>query len=534
MVSLFVGPNNGGKTTALQAIALWSFLIQEWNEKKGTASKSKAKKRSGAPVTRNEIYAVPVQDMKLLWFNAITQDAKQQKVNIKIIAEGIDKNGKAWEYGVELNYANPELAYCKPVEIEKPIPDDVYNVFHLPPLSGVQTQENKVELGKQRHIIGEGRPGEILRNLLLQVQEKGKWDDLKGQIKGIFNVNLEKITFNPKTDAHILVYYHPEGWPHGKGRSLLEIANGGSGFLQFLLLSAVLYTRENSILLIDEPDSHMHVRLQQGMYDWLQKIAAQNNIQLLISTHSEVIINSTDTDYIYTFFSKIPKKIEGDRRQVIKALRKISALDILNAQEKKFVLFTEGINDIRILKSWAGKLKHNISAMLNDVFFESTGDDQIVVARDKFKGLQIVEPNVKGFFIRDDVAMTDPQHVPAELKVYHWSRKEIENYLIIPAVLERFVEKQDFLGELFAVGKLDKAKQYLKDNLPPKVYNDPLNNDIDGKGSNFLDKFFHELEVRVNKGDYWQIADIMTESEIHGDIKKMLDELQKAMQNTES
>ncbi|MFH1092801.1 MAG: AAA family ATPase, partial [Candidatus Omnitrophota bacterium] len=95
-VSLFVGPNNGGKTTALQAIALWSFLIQEWNETKGKASKSKAKKRSGAPITRNAIYAVPVQDMKLLWFNAITQDSSQQKVNIQIIAEGTDKSGKEW------------------------------------------------------------------------------------------------------------------------------------------------------------------------------------------------------------------------------------------------------------------------------------------------------------------------------------------------------------------------------------------------------------------------------------------------------
>ena len=31
-ISLFVGPNNGGKTTALQAISMWSFVIQKWNE----------------------------------------------------------------------------------------------------------------------------------------------------------------------------------------------------------------------------------------------------------------------------------------------------------------------------------------------------------------------------------------------------------------------------------------------------------------------------------------------------------------------
>ncbi|HBG77702.1 MAG TPA: hypothetical protein DDW84_02470 [Phycisphaerales bacterium] len=528
-VSLFVGPNNGGKTTALQAIALWSFLIQEWNDKKGKTSGSTAKKRSGASITRNTIYAIPVQDMKSLWFNAITQNAQQQRVNIQIIAEGVDKTNTKWEYGVELVYAGPEMSHCKPMDIDKSIPDDVYNVFHLPPLSGVQTLEKKVELGAQRHIIGEGRPGEILRNLLLQVQEKDKWQDLCGQIKEVFNVQLEKISFNSKTDAHILVNYRPESGSRIKGRGLLEVATGGSGFLQFLLLAAFLYVHDNSILLIDEPDSHMHVRLQQGMYDWLQKIASENNVQLLISTHSEVIINSTDTDYIWTFFGDIPKQIQGDKLQIVNALKKISAIDILNAQEKSFILFAEGIRDLRLLKSWAAILKHGVNEKLKDVFFEPTGDDQIDNARDKFKYLQVVAPKLKGFFIRDSVGKTNASQVPPGLKVCYWSRKEIENYLIVPSVLERFVRRQGSSEELFFSAMVPKASQYLKENLSPKVYNKPLDNDIDGKGSDFLIKFFDEIGIQINKGEYWQIAEIMHEDEIHQDIKNMLNDLQKAI-----
>lgn len=528
-VSLFVGPNNGGKTTALQAIALWSSLIQEWDEKKGSASKSTAKKRTGAQLTRNAVYAVPVQEMKFLWFKTETQSAKQQKISIQIIAEGVDKTGKEWEYGVELNYGGPELSYCKPMDLQKEIPEDVKKVFHLPPLSGVQTQEIKVELGKQRHIIGEGRPGEILRNLLLQVQEKGKWDDLCKQIKEMFNVQLEKISFNRSTDANILVYYLPEGWSRSKQ---LEIANGGSGFLQFLLLAAFLYVHENSILLIDEPDSHMHVRLQQGMYNWLQQIAAKNNVQLLISTHSEVIINNTNTDYIYTFFGKDPKSFQGDKKQVVKALEEISTIEILNAQEKKFVLFAEGDTDFPLLKSWATKLKPDISKELNDVFRISTQNNQIDIAKRKFCSLKIVEPSLKGFFIRDNVSKTESKDIPPGLDVCYWPRQEIENYLIIPPVLERFVSKQAKpLGELFAKTYIDKANPYLIESLPPKVYNDPLNNDYPGKGSDFLDKFFREVGIKINKRDYWQIADVMNKSEIHQDIQKMLDDLQTAMQS---
>ena len=43
---------------------------------------------------------------------------------------------------------------------------------------------------------------------------------------------------------------------------------------------------------------------------------------------------------------------------------------------------------------------------LNEVFFEPTGDDQINNARIKFNYLQVVEPKLKGFFIRDDVSKT--------------------------------------------------------------------------------------------------------------------------------
>jgi predicted ATPase len=526
-VSLFVGPNNGGKTTALQAIALWSFLIQVWDEKKGRASKSTAKKRSGAQVTRNAVYAVPVQEMKFLWFNTLTQSAKQQKISIQIIADGTDKEGKAWEYGVELNYGGPEVLYCRPMDLAKDIPDDVNKVFHLPPLSGVQTQEIKVELGKQRHVIGEGRPGEILRNLLLQVQEKGKWDDLCKQMKEMFNVQLETISFNPATDAHILVRYREVG-SRSKG-CLLEIASGGSGFLQFLLLAAFLYVHDNSILLIDEPDSHMHVRLQQGMYDWLQQIAAKNNVQLLISTHSEIIINSTDTDYIYTFFGRVPKQVQGNKQQIVTALKKISTIDILNAQDRKFILFAEGISDLRLLKSWAVKMEHEICTELNEIFFEATGDNLIDNARDKFKYLQVVEPTLRGFFIRDNVSKTDAQHIPPGLEVRYWPRKEIENYLIIPRALERFVCKES-ADTLFGQKLIEKANQYLKENLPPKLYNDPLDGDYDGKGSDFLDRFFHELGIKINKGDYCRIADVMDKGEIHPDIQKMLNDLQAAMQ----
>ena len=99
--------------------------------------------------------------------------------------------------------------------------------------------------------------------------------------------------------------------------------------------------------------------------------------------------------------------------------------------------------------------------------------------------MRVVEPSIKGFFIRDNVSKTVASQVPPGLEVWYWPRKEIENYLVIPALLERFVQKQEPIGGLFVKGRLKAAQQYLKDNLPPNVYKDPLIHDIDGKGSDF-------------------------------------------------
>jgi len=44
---VFVGPNNSGKTTVLQALALWDVGVKRWSEKRGA---SKAVMRPGVTI----------------------------------------------------------------------------------------------------------------------------------------------------------------------------------------------------------------------------------------------------------------------------------------------------------------------------------------------------------------------------------------------------------------------------------------------------------------------------------------------------
>ncbi len=61
---VFVGPNDSGKTTALQALTLWDLGLRRWTEKRGDQAPSK---RPGVAVNRRDLVGVPVPTARQLW-----------------------------------------------------------------------------------------------------------------------------------------------------------------------------------------------------------------------------------------------------------------------------------------------------------------------------------------------------------------------------------------------------------------------------------------------------------------------------------
>ena len=55
---VFIGPNNSGKTSAMQALALWDTGLKRWSEKR--LGKAAPEKRPGVTVNRRDILAIPV------------------------------------------------------------------------------------------------------------------------------------------------------------------------------------------------------------------------------------------------------------------------------------------------------------------------------------------------------------------------------------------------------------------------------------------------------------------------------------------
>lgn len=74
-------------------------------------------------------------------------------------------------------------------------------------------------------------------------------------------------------------------------KEALDVSSAGRGFLQMLLVFAYLFSHRRSVLLVDEPDAHLEILRQKQVYVLLRDIASENGCQVVIVTHSEVILD---------------------------------------------------------------------------------------------------------------------------------------------------------------------------------------------------------------------------------------------------
>ena len=435
---VFIGPNNSGKTTVLQALALWEIGLKRWNEKR--KGKTNPEKRSGVAINRRDLISIPVPNAKLLWRNLQVRDVERingkpqtQNIRIDIIVEGVT-NGITWECGLEFDFANEESFYCRPLrkidannEVigQMSVPDEAgrFSVAFLPPMSGLASNETRLDQGAVNVRIGEGRTAEVLRNLCYQVSEdseKSKWEIICQKISTLFGVQLDKPVYITERGEITMTYYDESG-------TTLDLSSSGRGLQQTLLLLVYIAAHPGAILLLDEPDAHLEILRQRQIYQVLTDLARKHGSQIIAVSHSEVILNEAAERDIVIAFLGTPHRIDDRGSQLQKSLRVIGFEQYYQAEQKGWVLFLEGATDLAILKAFAEKIEHDIQSILEDVYVWYVGN-QPQKAREHFYGLYEAKPDLVGFCLFDRIS-TEYVMQP-ELIEHIWKRREIENYIV--------------------------------------------------------------------------------------------------------
>ena len=544
---VLIGPNNSGKTSALQALALWDIGLRQWNAKR--EGKASPEKRPGVAINRLEMISIPVPNLNLLWSDLHTRDKEQvegksrtKNIRIDVIVEGVT-NDKNWSCGIEFDYSGEESCICRPVRKPgfegKPVKEAKFTeipneanevrIAFLPPMSGLAAVEPKLEPGRLNVLLGEGQTAQVLRNLCYQIYEKSDgtsdWMELTDRLKMLFGIELIPPQYIKERGEIKMSYKEQSG-------KQFDISSSGRGLQQTLLLLAHLYANPNTVLLLDEPDAHLEVLRQRQTYQLITDIAEKKGSQIISASHSEVVLNeAADRDVVIAFVGK-PHRIDDRGSQVLKSLKEIGFDHYYLAEETGWVLYLEGSTDFAILKAFAETLMHKeaIDALARP--FVHYVQNQPNKVNDHFWALKYAKDDLTGLAIFDRLDRPLPDNMGTV--ALQWKKRELENYLCMEEVLLAYA-KHDLPDDLF--GKAEEAQRLnaMKESISevasalktlkrleiwsPDIkatdeFLDPL-----------FDKYFEKLGLTnlLRKSDYHILARLVPKDKIDPEIIEKLD-----------
>ncbi len=460
---VFIGANNSGKTSAMQALTLWDIGVKRWNEK--YSGKSVPRRRSGVTINRKDLLAIPHPQAVQLWHKLHVRNLKQSdhgtvtvNVRIDIIVEGVTED-REWKCGLEFDYSNQESIYCRPLRLGKdktldrmPIPEEIEraNIALLPPMSGLAATETRLDQGAVNVRVGEGRTAEILRNLCFRISDTNpnKWNLLTEQIQILFGAKLGEPRYVQER-GEITMGYRERG-------ADLDLSSSGIGLQQTLLILTYMYANPNSVILLDEPDAHLEILRQRQIYHLINEVASNSGNQIIAATHSEILLNeAAEKDLVIAFVGR-PHRIGSQTNQVQKALASIGFDQYYQAEQTNWILYLEGSTDLAILRAFAKRLNNKSAIQALDRPFVHYIGNKPNLARTHYYGLYEAIPLLEGvaLFDRLDFAITDDE----PLKFLVWKKREIENYLCTQNALEAYARasaSEDQPLPLFAANLAD-------------------------------------------------------------------------------
>jgi len=521
---LLSGYNNCGKSSVLQALAIWQFCIEEF-------LRDKRKGSTGKQVVLPNFTAVPVPEFNLLWYKKINiknpAQANQERVLIDIKTHWRHTDGNEFAFGIKMRYTGPQSAYVIPANGWEELYDlneknVLPKIVYVPPFSGLETKEQWRDEGPVKGQIGRAQPGSVLRNLLLRVEhsplgntsddrkanidkyktKSENWAEIESIIRRWFSVEVLLPQYTFGVSENIICEYRQD-------KKNYDIISGGSGFHQILTLLAFLYGYNPTTVLYDEPDAHLHVNLQREVLDYFKEVGKKRGIQFIIATHAEEFIKGVDTNRLISMLQPEKPIREATTADVLSAMAIVTNIEITNTRNSPFILYVEGEDDERIIRRWSTTL-----AKTDDLkkFFIKTmhgGNKQLMKADadNHYSALKKIVPNLKRLMVFDFDNDIDSFHPDENNPVlFEWTRKNIENYLLIPDIWIKAVRSAYDITVPIA-------------NAP--LFFNPINNAIN--------EFFSSEGLNLPKGRNWQKLDTHAIKSVDG--KKLLFEANNSLFN---
>lgn len=324
---------------------------------------------------------------------------------------------------------------------------------YIPGLAGLSEKETILVQPLLRRQAASGDAGGVLRNILFNLanRQPGEVDysaaedrvaNLTRLVQMVHPGVVIEVSFDEREDFHINATFLDERL-EGEKRPLESAA---TGVLQVVQIFAYLVLFRPKLLLIDEPDAHLHPDKQERLIEALEIAANEFQVQAILTTHSPHIARGASHSSKLVWIKNGNVVNEDD--ETIMALLGWGGLD------KKILFFVEDENTqpIRaILKQWPHLYKQI-------AICRCFGVDNLP-RNSMLKGF--IEDNnfgIKVLVHRDRDFMTEPD---TKLWCSRYSAEHVHTWVTDYVDAEAYFCQPDYLSALFGVS-IEKAELWIK------------------------------------------------------------------------
>jgi predicted ATPase len=454
-ITVLLGGNNSGKSTVLQALSIFQYCMDVTRKRKNGGFTLDTK-----TIGPEEFGALPVTEPTDLW--------PDSKANGAIHIEAKFSNSATISFEIKLSFNRFSITPSLLGETKKLIEET--KVRYVPIHSGLALREEYLLAPARAERLRGLQHGSVIRNLLWDLKENNqdRWKMLKGILERLYPTATLDVNFDSQVDRFISSDYDDHVLERG-----LDVVVSGTGFQQVLQIFTGVLSQGSTIVLMDEPDAHLHARLQVEMMRIFEDLVEKEGLQFVLASHSPHLISAAPAGSLQAMIDgkAHPFATEPEQMDLLDTLGAFDRMEIVPLLRTKSVVFVENRDDRNFLELFARKLWGEAKArkIWDGVSFlytyqEPVSADVKRLARQvkdllNAPGLSDLHGGQPAKFLvigdRDYRSLNGASKARKELekkakaegfkldlRCSIWSRNEIENYLLDASAIEKAAVKK--------------------------------------------------------------------------------------------
>jgi len=388
-INVFIGANNSGKSTIAQMIHFGVSILQSielaarWGNRKSVA----------LSLSPAQLLYSPCVDLYALGFGGQLLESPKTAILLTMVLDDGSKIEISIRKGrngnIHTNVDNVPAAKTL-AKLETPF------TIYSPGLAGIARTEEFISNGVLLRTIARGDANLVFRNILLRLtrpEHESHWTVFLEDLRKLFPGISIDVRFAEDTDESIMVSTNT-----GTGNVPVELA--GTGVLQAVQILSYVHYFHPSVIILDEPDSHLHPNNQRLLCSLLQLVTEERNTQVFLTTHSRHVVDalSGQANFLWVRNGTI-ERVEQDHDLAV--LLDIGALDVkemLSKSQAKAIVLTEDalkkgleillessgfpMNETLVLAYYGCTVPHNLRPLL-ELIRVSNPKAKIVIHRDR-------------------------------------------------------------------------------------------------------------------------------------------------------